>query len=370
MKFTCEKERLLSALTITSRTVSPKNVILALEGILLESKNNQLYFTGYNLETGIHMNIAAEVEEEGSLVLSARLFVDIIRKMPNQEITISTKGFVVTIICGQIQFQVMAIDPADFPDLPDVEHRQGVRLKQATLKTMISTTLFAVSTNESRPIHTGSLFDVDGTELRVVSVDGYRLAMRKDEVAEVFGVPQFSFVVPRTALLELEKICESEGEAEVGVFSSEKHIRFELGGCTLITRRLEGEFLAYRTAIPRDNNILLLGNRRDLLASIDRVSLMISEKAKAPLRCDFKYNSVLFSSKTTIGEAHDACPLEGDGEDLEIGFNHRYLQEALKAAPADRVCLEFSKAVHPCVIVPEDKEDDSFCYMVLPVRLK
>lgn len=367
MKFTCEKESLLSALSMTSRVVSQKNSILALEGILVRVEK-ELTLTGYNLETGIRTTVPAAIEEAGSLVLSARLFLEIVRKMPNQEITIYSQDFWVTILCGPVKFQIMAIDPEDYPDLPDVTQNQQISLEQDVLRGMINTTLFAVSTNESRPIHTGALFEVTGTKLCVVGVDGYRLALRREELNHVQGGEQFSFVVPRLALAELEKICSGEDGVTISV--SEKHILFQMGDSILVTRRLEGEFLAYNSAIPTDNQVLVTAGRKELLSAIDRVSLMISEKTKAPLRCYFMDSSVEVSSKTAVGEAKDCCPLAGNGCDLEIGFNHRFLQEALRAAPAEEIRMEFSTPVTPCLIMPTESDDDSFCYMVLPVRLK
>lgn len=367
MKFSCEKEQLQTALTIAARNVSPKSTIQALEGILIQVKDT-LTVTGFNLETGVRATVAASIEEEGTLVLSARLFLEIIRKMPNQEIFISTKDYWVTISCGQSQFQIMGIDPEEYPELPDVSRHQGMVVGQTTLKSMINTTHFAISTNEGRVIHTGSLFEVENERLTLVSVDGYRLALRREGLDEVFGGDSFSFVVPGSALSEVEKICNGEDEVTISV--SNQHVLFSLSGMILVTRRLEGEFLAYRTAIPEENPVIVHGGRRDLLSAIDRVSLMISEKTKAPLRCVFGNEQVEMSSKTAIGEAKDLCPLTGNGNDLEIGFNHRYLQEALRAAPADKVRMEFSTPVAPCLILPEKMEDDSFCFMVLPVRLK
>lgn len=368
MKFTCEKEKLLSALTLTSRTVSPKSNIVALEGILLEVKNEGITLTGFNMETGIQAKVAAMVEEEGTVVLSARLFVDIVRKMPNQEISFHAREHYITITCGQIQFQVMTIDAEDYPDLPEVGTSQGFVLGQGLLKTMIGATLFAVSKNDSRPIHTGSLFEVEGNVLTIVSVDGYRLALRRETVESVFSPSDFSCVVPGSALSEVEKICD--GEESVTVSLSPKHVLFQFGDCILVTRRLEGEFISYRSAIPQDNEFVVEVSRKELAQAVDRVSLMISEKLKAPLRCFFTDGSVELSSKTAIGEANDYCAMEGHGGDMEIGINHRYMQEALRVVPADMIRIEFSTAVNPCLIMPEDKKDESFCYMVLPVRLK
>lgn len=368
MKFICEKEKLLQALSITSRTVSPKNNILALEGIKLEVEDQEVILTGYNLETGIRAQIPAQVSEKGTLVLSARLFLDIVRKMPNQEIKFQAKDYQITITCGQIQFQVMAIPPEDFPELPEVNQNQGFVLSQTTLKSMITATIFAVSHTDSRPIHTGSLFEVKEDVLTIVSVDGYRLALRREPLVKTLGADLFSFVVPSSALSEVEKICNTQDDITVTL--SPKHICFQFPDCMLVTRRLEGEFIDYGKAIPKNNTVKVFVSRRELAQSVDRVSLMISEKLKAPLRCFFRDGALDISSKTPVGEANDHCVLEGHGGDVEVGLNHRYMQEALRVAPADKLRLEFSSAVQPCLLLPESEDDESFCYMVLPVRLK
>ena len=198
-------------------------------------------------------------------------------------------------------------------------------------------------------------------------MDGYRLALRREAVAEKKGADAFSFVVPGSALSEVEKICS--GEEDVTVIQGARHIMFQTGDIVLVCRRLEGEFLAYRNAIPRNNPIHVECDARTLLASIDRVSLIISEKLKSPLRCVFGDGLVSITTKTGIGDAADQCPITGDGQELEIGFNNKYLMDALKAAPADRLRLEFSSGVAPCVILPAEGEEN-FIYMVLPVRLK
>ncbi len=367
MKFSCEQERLNSALSAVIRSVSPKSSIPALEGIFIMADKG-LSFTGYNLETGTTAKIPAQIEEKGSLVIAAKLFADMIRKMPNEEITISTEGYWVTISGGSSQFKVMGTDPSDYPDIPDVTEHFGLVMEQGMLKNMIGATHFAISTNESRIIHTGSLFEVEGDRLNIVSVDGYRLALRSEEVDKVIGNMDFSFVVPGTALSEVEKICGHDDE--ISIFISDKHIMFRTDTLSLVTRRLEGEFLNYRTAIPVNNEYVVTCPRRELIYSIERVSLMISDKVKAPLRCLFKDDVVEMSSKTAIGEADDICSLEGNGGNLEMGFNHRYLLEALRHAPADKVRVEFTTAVAPCLILPEEEGDLSFQYMVLPVRLK
>ena len=366
MKFSCEKALLSSAVATTSRAVAIKSSIPAMEGILIEA-DTRLRLTGYNLETGIQATVPAEIQEPGSLVLSARLFGEIIRKMPDDVVVFTANNYRVNIKCGLSEFNILGTDPEEFPELPTVDKQNSLTMEQSTLRSMISQTLFAVSDNESRPIHTGSLFEVDQTGLTLVSVDGYRLALRREAVEKIEGAESFSFVVPGSALGEVEKICSGEGSVTVN--QGARHILFQTGDTVLVCRRLEGEFLAYRNAIPRNNPIHVECDARTLLASIDRVSLIISEKLKSPLRCVFGDGLVSITTKTGIGDAADQCPITGDGQELEIGFNNKYLMDALKAAPADRLRLEFSSGVAPCVILPAEGEEN-FIYMVLPVRLK
>ena len=367
MKFSCEKALLQAAISTTSRAVSPKSSIPALEGILLEA-GSDLRLTGYNLETGIRTIVPADIREEGTLVLGARLFGEIVRKLPDDIVTFQSENYMVNIKCGMSEFNILGTDPEEFPELPTVEYQNSMILPQSRLKAMISQTLFAVSDNESRPIHTGSLFEVDSNGLTIVSVDGYRLALRHEAIDKKEGAETFSFVVPGAALSEVEKIC-SDVDEPASVTQGARHVMFKVGDTMLVSRRLEGEFLAYRQAIPRNNTIHVEGETRALLSSIDRVSLIISDKLKSPLRCVFDSNLLKISTKTAIGDAYDECPLSGDGGGLEIGFNNKYLMDALKAAPADKVRLELTTGVSPCVILPTEGEEN-FLYMVLPVRLK
>jgi DNA polymerase-3 subunit beta len=368
MKFSCEKALLQQAISISSRTVAQKSSIPALEGILVEA-GQVLRLTGYNLETGIQTTVPAEIQQPGSLVLSARLFGEIVRRLPDDVVVFTSDNFMVNIKCGISEFNILGTDSAEFPALPTVDSLHMVTMQQRKLKSMISQTIFAISTDESRPIHTGSLVEVDEDGLvTMVSVDGYRLALRREQ-SETEGKTQaISFVVPGAALSEVEKIC-SDTEETVEIVQGGRHIMFKIGETTLISRRLEGEFLAYRQSIPKNNPTVLTVGRKMLMASVDRVSLIISEKQKSPLRCTFGDNILSIKTSTAIGNAYDECYINGDGKDLEIGFNNKYMMDALKAAPADEVRLELNTPVSPCIIVPADGSSN-FLYMLLPVRLK
>ena len=366
MKFSCEKALLQAAISTTSRAVSPKSSIPALEGILLEA-GSDLRLTGYNLETGIQATVPAEIQEPGSLVLSARLFGEIIRKMPDDVVVFTANHYMVNIKCGLSEFNILGTDPEEFPELPAVYQQNPFTMEQSVLRSMIAQTLFAVSDNESRPIHTGALFEITDQGLTMVAVDGFRLAIRREPLEKIDG-GAFSFVAPGSALGEVKNIC-SDVEDLAAVTLGKSHILFEVGDTELICRRLEGEFLDYKNAIPRKNPISVIADTKALIESIDRVSVVISEKQKSPVRCLFDHDKVLLSAKTGNGEAKDICRLSGDGGGLEIGFNNRYLMEALRYAPADTVKIELNTGVSPAIIVPTEGEEN-FLYMVLPVRLK
>jgi DNA polymerase-3 subunit beta len=369
MIFSCEKALLQAAIGTAGRAVAAKSSIPALEGILVEATDRGLRLTGYNLETGITTLVDADISQEGSLVLSARLFGEIVRKLPDDVVSVNTNGNTVSITCGPTSFEIIGSDPREFPELPEVDDGNGLVVTQDTLKGMISRVIFAVSDNESRPIHTGALFEVSDQELTMVAVDGYRLALRREAIVSTSGAHGFSFVVPGAALNEVEKIC-SDCDEVVSITEGKRHITFQIGNTLLVARRLEGEFLNYRQTIPQNNSISITADTKALLTSIDRASLIINEKLKSPLRCKFEDGSLSITSKTAVGSAFDRCDITGDGKGLEIGFNNRFLMEAVRAAPADAVRMELNTPTSPCLILPQEGEKDNFLYMVLPVRLK
>lgn len=367
MKFSCEKALLQAAITTSGRAVAVKSTIPALEGILLECEND-LRLTGNNLEIGIRTIVPADIQKKGSLVVSARLFGEIVRKLPDDVVLVTADDLMMNIKCGMSEFNIMATPADEFPALPTVEYQNSFEMEQSTLRSMINQTLFAVSGNDSRPVLTGSLFEVNEKGLTIVSVDGFRLAMRRENMGKKEGAETFSFIVPGASLSEVEKIC-ADTEDIASVTQGSRHVMFKVGDTMLISRRLEGEFMAYEKSIPRNNPILVLADTRTLITSIDRVSLLISEKFKSPLRCVFERDLLRIDTKTAIGNATDQCSVEGDGAGLEIGFNNKYLMDALKAAPTDRVRLELGTRISSCVIVPAEGEEN-FLYMVLPTRLR
>ena len=366
MKFTCEKAQLVSAISVASRTVAQKSAISGLEGILVRA-GVKVMLTGYNLETGITVSVDADVQESGACIMPARLFFDIVRKLPDDTVSIQVdEGFKVSIKGGISSFTITALSAEDYPELPDVDSEKGIRVPQCELKAMISGTIFAVSENQARPIHTGILFEVDNDSITSVAVDGYRLALRR-YLPEQSLERTLKFVAPAAALKEVEKIL-GDTEDPATFYPGSKHILFTIGDATLVCRILEGEFLDWRRVLPQNNPVKLVGNVSRLTDSIERVGLVISEKLKSPVRCKFGDNSAEFRTISTIGEAYDVCPIAGDGKDLEIGFNCRYLLDALRAVPDSECTLEMINGLSPIVLNPT--EGNRYSYMVLPVRLK
>ena len=367
MEFTCEKSLLSSAIITASRAVSSKSSIPALEGVLIEA-GERLSLTGYDLEIGIRTQLDATIAETGSIVLNARIFGDIVRKLPDDMVNVSAdEKMMVTISCGLSKFNIVGTAAEDFPEMPRVEKLKSFSLAQQTVKNMINMTVFAVSTNENKPVHTGSLFEVSQEELTMVAVDGYRMALCREKIERGSDSETLSFVVPGKALREAEKISQ-ESDEPVTLFLGSMHILFEFEDTVLISRLLEGEFLNYKSAIQKDYKAKIKVDARDLITSVERVSLVISEKLKNPVRCVFEQNVVKLSCTAAIGRSYDECRTEGNGQQIEIGFNNRYLLDALKAVPDDEVMIELTSGVAPCNILPA--EGDRYLYMVLPVRLR
>ena len=366
MRFTCEKSMLMNGLNITGRAVATKSALSVLEGILCRAGNG-LSLTGFNMETAITYEIEADVADMGSCVLPARLFGDIIRRLPEGPVTVVVdENYKVSIRAGYASFSISAESAEDYPELPDVGDGKSIQIPQNALKDLISGTIFSVSENQGRPIHTGVKFEVEEETVSAIAVDGFRLARRTYHMEAPTG-RNLSFVVPAQSLKEVEKILQDTDDQAAFTLGS-KHILFTLGDATLICRLLEGEFLDWRRVVPTNCPVKLVANVADLTSSIERVGLIVSEKYKSPVRCVFSDQVVHLKTNTTIGTAEDRCSLAGDGKELEIGFNVRYLCDALRAIPAEEVVLELTNGLSPIVFTPAEEKQD-FSYMVLPVRI-
>lgn len=366
MKFICETQALGQTIANVSLAVSPKSTLASLEGILVTAKDKTLTLVGYNLELGITAALPAKVEEEGQVVIPAKLFSEIVRKTASQEIQISCdQRFLVEIRGGVSEFTILGMSPLEFPDLPNLGEGEAVSLPQNKLRSMVDQTIFAVAQNDAKPVHTGCLFFLEENQITVVAVDGFRLALRRETVA-----PQkktMKFVVPGKSLTELLKLL-GEDDAQVELQISKKHILFSIGGMSIVSRLLEGEFLDYNAAIPKNCSTSVKVSTRGLASSIERTSLLISDRLKSPLRVVFDENLVRMSCSTTIGKAYDECICESQGPSVEMGFNNRYLMDALKNSGTDMVKLEISGPLSPMKVLPPEGED--FLFLVLPMKLK
>ena len=367
MRFTCEKSMLVQGLNIAGRTVAQKSSLSVLEGLLCRAGVG-VSLTGYNMETAITYTVEAEVADPGVCILPAKLFGDIIRRLPEGPVTVVVDdNYKVAIRSGYASFNISAEAAEDYPELPDVNTGRGIRIPQNALKDLISGTIFAVSENQGRPIHTGVKFEVENDKISAIAVDGFRLA-RRTYHAETPTERELSFVVPASGLKEVEKILTDSEENAIFTLGP-KHILFDIGNATLVCRLLEGDFLDWRKVVPTNCPVKLVAHVSDLASSMERVGLIVSEKYKSPVRCVFSDQVLQLRTNTTIGAAEDRCSIAGDGGELEIGFNVRYLADALRVIPSEEVVLELTNGLSPIVMTPVDEKHD-FSYMVLPVRIK
>jgi len=368
MKFTCDKLPLSDAITNVSRAIAGKSSIPALEGVQLKAYEGALTLTGYDMEAGITTTIEAEIQGEGEIVLPARLFSDIIRKLDCEQVSISVgENNLTEIVGGVSKFDVMGIPSEEFPELPHIDQGEGVSFSQAALRSMIEQTLFAVAGTDAKPVHTGSLFDLEDGKLNVVSVDGYRLALRSEQVQTD---KKMRFIVPGKVLGEIVKLLREDEEEQVSLTVSKRHILFDTGSYTVISRLLEGDFLDYKSSLPQEHNSLVSVNTRQMIECVERTSLLISDRLRSPLRVNFngEAGSVQISCSTPLGKSYDEVGCAITGDSMEMGFNNKYILDALKAADTDEVRIELLGPLSPIKILPPQGE--AFLFLVLPVRLK
>ncbi|MCI6646942.1 MAG: DNA polymerase III subunit beta, partial [Oscillospiraceae bacterium] len=333
MKISCEKMILQSAIATAARAVSPRSSLPVLEGILFQAEGQSLKLTGYDLKKAVYTSVDATVQETGAAVINAKLIYDIVRAMPDGMVNIAVAENTAQVRCGKAEYNIPVMKATDFPELPEFEEDKSFSMEQGLLKEMINETIFAVSDSESRPVYMGTLFKLEEGVLTMVSVDGYRLALRKEAVA---GADVDNFIVPGSALADVERICGDTDE-KITVSISAKHVFFEIGETSLISRRLEGEFLNYKSAIPEKFRYEVTVDRQELLRTVGRVALIVDDKTRIPIRLTFADGVVNVRCATVLGSGVDSCICEGNGGGIEIGFNHKYISDALKAAPADEI---------------------------------
>lgn len=364
MKISCLRTDLANAVSNVSRAVSAKASIPALEGILIKSYGNKMNISGYNLEIGITTDIDATVQNEGEIVVSAKLFLDIVRRLPEEIVMIETDERMVTYItCGQVDYQIVGMSSVEYPDLPTFEQTDGITVKAKTLREMIRQTVYAVSENTAKPIYTGSLFEIKNGLFKIVAVDGYRMAIRTEAVD---SDSDNKFVVPGKTQLEVLKLLNDDDD-DVQIIIGQRHITFKVNNYRVISRLIEGTFLDYKTTIPVETRTEVVINTRILIESVERMSLLNNERIQSPVRCNFSDDEIRLSCASAVGRANDVISVSIMGEPVEIGFNNRYLLDALKNTDTDEIKLVLNGPLSPMIVKPV--KGDSFLSIVVPMRL-
>lgn len=364
MKVIFERYELTAAVTNVMRAVSTKNTIPALEGILLKTTENTVVLCGYDLDIGIRTEISATVIEGGEIVLSAKLFSDMVKRLPDNTVTLETDDKLVSYIhSGVVNYQIIGMSSYEYPELPTFETLQSFRVNTAILKNMIRQTNFAVSDNMSKPIYTGSLFDLRSGFLNIVSIDGFRMAVRKEKIASDIN---FSFVVPGKTLGEILKFTASE-ESDVQIIVGKKHVVFKIENYSVISRLIEGKFIEYEGTIPKGASTKLKVKTKEITAAVERMSLLTNDKMQSPVRVIVADEGIKLHCTTVVGKASDYIEVAYEGDEVEIGFNNKYLLDALKNSETDELIMEFNGPLKPLKILPT--EGDSFVFLVVPMRL-
>ncbi len=366
MIFSVERNSLLDAVSKLQRVVGSKTSMPVLEGILISAEQGKVTLISYNLEMGMKKEIYAKCEEPGDIVINARLLADILRRMNGVQVEISAdERLNCNIKCGDATFDIMGMAAADFPEMPTVGNGNTVALDGKIFSEMVKGTLFAAAQNEgAKPILTGVYITIDDGVMQFVAIDGYRLAIRKQKI-DISG--NFSFIVTGRAIGEAVKLISEETE-NIEINVGERLISFNINGYDFISRLLEGEFVNYQKTIPAEHKQRVVVNTRDLINTIERVSLLISEAFSTPVRCYFNELNVVFTCATAVGRATETFNTRVEGESFEIGLNSRYLLEALKASETEQVQILFNGANAGVLITPV--EGDDFKYMIMPMRLR
>lgn len=366
MKIYCNQKELFDAVSNVQKAVANKSTIPALEGILIETNNNAITISGYNLELAIVTCINATVQQNGSIVLNAKLFFDIVRKLPDEEVLIEVDNKLITNIkSGLSNFSIIGINSSDYPQIPKPNDLSSISIDASVLKSMIKQTIFAVSVNDNKPVYTGSLFEINENSINLVSIDGCRLAMRTEEFKSSIN-KQIKFIVPGKTLQEIVRLID-EKEQIIKLLISPKHILFHIGNYTVISRLLEGNFIDYKLSIPNSYKSEATINVYDFIDSLDRVSLLLTGKLKSPVRCIFDQNTLKLSCITSIGKANDELAISMKGEHTEIGFNNKYLLDALRNSDCDEVKVYLNDSLGPIKISP--MQGNSFLFLVLPIKI-
>ena len=364
MKIVCTKSNLVKGVSIVSKAVPSKTTMPILECILIDASTDAIRLTANDMELGIETTIDGEIAERGIIALNARIFSEIVRKLPDSEVVIETNNDSQALItCEKAKFNIAAQSGEDFSYLPVVEKDDFITVSEFTLKEVIRQTIFSIADNDTNKMMTGELFEIDENVLKVVSLDGHRISIRKIELKDSYSPKKV--IVPGKTLQEISKIIGGEAEAEVDISFTKNHIVFEFDRTVVVSRLIEGEYFKIDQMLSSDYETKVRINKRELLDCIDRATLLIKEGDKKPIIIDIRDESMELKIKSQIGSMDEIILCTKEGKDLLIGFNPKFLIDALRVIDDEEVDLYFMNAKAPCFIKDEVQ---SYIYLILPVN--
>lgn len=364
MKIVCSKSNLLYGVNIVSKAVPSRTTMAILECILIDASANEIKLTANDMELGIETKIEGDIIERGIIALDAKIFSDIVRKLPDNEVVIETDAsFKTTITCEKAKFNIIGKSGEDFSYLPYIERDQSLLLSQFTLKEVIRQTIFSIADNDTNKLMTGELFEINENQLKVVSLDGHRISIRNIELKESYE--HHKVVVPGKTLQEVSKILPGDADQDVSIFFSENHIMFEFDNTTVVSRLIEGEYFRIEQMLSSDYETKIRINKRELLDCIDRATLLVKEGDKKPIIMNVTDSNVELKINSFIGSMNEDIDINKEGKDIMIGFNPKFFIDALRVIDDEEVVLYMVNPKAPCFI----KDDDGkFIYLILPVN--
>ncbi|MBP5354330.1 MAG: DNA polymerase III subunit beta [Lachnospiraceae bacterium] len=365
MEIICNQTQLIGALNMVLKAVSAKTSYPILECILIETEDNSVRITANDNDLCIETVIPAVVNRVGRIAINARMFSDLIRKLPPNDVVITTDDtFAVSIVCGKAQFALRGLSGEEFPKPLEYDSTNPVVISQFTLKELIRQTIFAVSTNESSRVMTGEYFEIDGNRLRVTALDGFRVSIRNVELRGSYD--KHNVIVPGKTLGEIGKILSGEMDEDVRICFDDRNIIFEFDNTIVHSRLIDGKYFVIDSMINAECDTKVTVNRRELIDSVDRSSLFVKETEKKPVVVEIFENYITVSINTQSGSMYDEIIAEREGNDMRIGFTPKFLLDILRVVDDDTVTLYMHNAKNPCFI---RANDDSYIYMLLPVNI-
>ncbi|MDU7029621.1 DNA polymerase III subunit beta [uncultured Robinsoniella sp.] len=364
MKIVCSKSDLLKSVNIVMKAVPSKTTMPILECILIDASANEIKLTSNDMELGIETKVTGDILDKGIIALDAKIFSEIIRKLPENDIVIETDAKLqATITCEKAKFNISGKSGEDFSYLPYVEKNDSIALSQFTLKEVIRQTIFSIAANENNKMMTGELFEINENELKVVSLDGHRISIRKIELKDTYGHKKV--VVPGKTLTEVSKILSGEVEDEVRLFFTNNHIVFEFDQTTVVSRLIEGEYFRIEQMLSSDYETKVEINKKELLDCIDRATLLVKESDKKPIIIQISDDAMELKINSQIGSMDEEIDITKEGKDILIGFNPRFLIDSLRVIDDENVTLYLVNPKAPCFI---KDEKETYIYLILPVN--